>query len=688
MAEIIAHKDISQDIFEHVSIIRQSGDNLLAIINDILDFSKIEVGQLVIASDKYYISSLINDALNVTRVRLIEKPVMFSLRVDCDLPECLYGDNVRIRQVLLNLLSNAIKYTSEGFITLEVTFEELPNEQIKLIFRVSDSGIGIQLEDIEELFTDFTRVESATTHAVEGSGLGLSIARSLCRAMGGDIVVTSEFGSGSVFQAEVIQGKEPGRKLATVDNAQEKSLLIFEDRPLYLESLLYATDSLGVPSQCVDSLEEFIALLKDNPKYAYAFVSSRYIAECLFILGSSVSTVRLVNMVDFGDASAYKNISNIIMPVYCVNIANLLNSAIGAGMPVNKDRMTRFFAPNAKVLIVDDIATNLRVSKELMALYGLNIHTCMSGSAAIELATLNRYDLVFMDHMMPIMDGVEAVARIRAIDPNDPYYRDLPIVALTANALTGQREALLQSGMNDFLEKPIDTQRLNTILLKWIPKEKQWNREELVNLPELSEQCRDLDIPGVSIETGLRNSGGSMPVFLDILSDFCADADLRRTQIEQSLKDNDLNLYMTLVHAMKGASRSVGVGEFADFAALMEEAARNQDRETIDKRTGELLSDLLELTQKIRTALKSFTESSQKVDDISDNQLEAQLLLLKPALKNMDIQTVNTTLLELVNVALTPQSRELVTSIERNILMFEYDDAIEKIDSVLKYRKP
>ncbi|MDR1885513.1 MAG: response regulator [Synergistaceae bacterium] len=691
MSELIMRNEISNEVREYISIIHNAGDSLLAIINDILDFSKIESGQLKIEVRKYFFQSLINDMINVIRVRVVERDIDFLVNVDPEIPQQLIGDEVRIRQIVINLLANAVKYTEKGFVCLDVKKNQIDDDTLELVFKVRDSGVGIKKEDLHKLFVDFTRLDVDYNQRVEGTGLGLAIARTYCRLMDGDVSVESEFGRGSTFTATLIQTFEEDKKLAAVKHPEQKRVLLYEDRPMHLQSIVAEMKALGVTPACSLSLAEFVEDLEEGD-FDYAFVSSTYAMDCIDALGRRRMPIQLVVMVEPGEVSAFRDVGSIMMPVYSVQIANALNGVIerGAGSP--DGNASRFIVPEARVLIVDDILSNLRVAKELVAQYRAVIDTCKSGSEAIELVKNNHYDIVFMDHMMPDMDGLQTTAVIRRIDDGSDYYRSLPIVALTANAISGQREMFLQNGMDDFLAKPIEMQQLDGILQRWIPKEKQVELAPGEETPEpaAEDDAPDapLEVPGINVSVGLKHIGGSMAVYKDILSDFCADAKELIEKIKHEERTGDIHNYTIHVHAMKGAARSIGAAEFALFAAQMEEAGHNGNLELIHERTDDLLKNLGELVDNIFAALMGeegpYSEGgdedgAEDWGDVSDLNLEA----LKTALENLDIETVNDMLINYVTMPLDPGTKKMVSKIEQHILMFEYEDAIEKIDRAL-----
>ena len=672
MAELIQRKQVSSEVQEYVGIIHQSGHTLLAIINDILDFSKIESGRLQIENRNYHLASVINDMINVIRPRAAEKSLDFFVCVDSEIPAELIGDDVRFRQILINMLSNAVKYTHKGFIALEVTMEPLEEPALRLNMAVHDSGVGIKLEDQGKLFADFSRVDAASNQGIEGTGLGLVITRALCRAMGGDISFTSEYGAGSTFQASIVQDFENRRPLAQVINPEQKKVLLYDWRSRYLQGLAKTFDKLKVEVECAKSFPEFMHAL-EHGDYNYAFISSKYAIDCIYVLGRRSALLQLVVMVEPGEVSVFREVSSIMMPVYAVTIANVLNDQSDA-LPQNKKLRIHFTAPSANVLIVDDISTNLRVAKELMSPYSMNIHTCMNGPDAIKLIKSHRYDMVFMDHMMPGMDGLETSTFIRAMETGGASYKNLPIIMLTANAVSGQREMFLERGINDFLAKPIDIQKLNDILEKWIPAEKriEVHRPQEDGKQELTEY---IAVPGVDTGLGLRNTGGNPAVYRDILINFCRDAETRMAKLIESLESGNLKLYVTLVHALKSAARSIGALETGNLAAWLEEKAEWVDTGLIRNKNADLLENIRALIANIRAAT---AQKAGGTGDISSLQLDE----LKAALADMNIEEVNKMLLEYASMSLDGAIRSKISEVEEHILMFEYDKAIEKINEL------
>jgi signal transduction histidine kinase/CheY-like chemotaxis protein len=479
MVELILRKDVSADVYADALGIKHAGANLLAIINDILDFSKIESGKMELAAAEYRLDSLINDCISIIRVRLTEKPLLFIVDVDSALPNELRGDEIRIRQILINLLSNAVKFTQSGYIALRVS-ASFPVERgsnrdpgsVTLNFAIEDTGLGIKAEDMDKLFSDFTRFDSHRNRGIEGTGLGLAISRQLSRLMGGDITVQSVYGEGSIFTAILPQKIVNSTPIAIVDSPAEKFSLVFETRQALANSFAYSLQNMGIAVQIVTGEDAFFRELEKpltGKMYPYVFVPAAFVKKTAdFIKARGIST-SLVAVLDLGDPVPPGDQRNLSLPVFTVSLANVFN---GPPEELRREKShTKFVAPDAWILVVDDNRTNLVVVKGLLSPYRMNITLCSSGRDAVALAQQNHYDIIFMDHMMPGMDGVESTAAIRALEGD--WFRDIPIVALTANAVAGMREEYLSKGFSDFVSKPIEIPKLEEVMDRWIPQEKR-----------------------------------------------------------------------------------------------------------------------------------------------------------------------------------------------------------------------
>jgi CheY-like chemotaxis protein len=564
MSELAVREYGKSEGLNFIAEIRQAGTNLLSIINDILDFSKIEAGNLQINQAPYEAASLLNDVMAIIQVRMKEKSVRFISEIDPALPVMLEGDEARVRQILLNLLSNAVKYTDEGFIKFAVSGDRTGADMINLTFRVTDSGIGIKREDIAKLFGNFVRVDQRRNMGVEGSGLGLIIARSLCRAMGGDISVESEYGRGSIFSAIITQ-------------------MISDDRPI-------------------------------------------------------------------GDIGGKINAS-----------------------PKSAD--VRFITPGTRVLIVDDIATNLMVIKGLLAPYEMSVSTCLNGKEAIGLIEREPFDIVFMDHMMPEMNGVEATHAIRALDGE--YFKKVPIIALTANAISGMRDMFLQNGFSDYLAKPIEIPKLNEIMERWVPKEKRAEHEHVVR--GLG-PTPGFEIEGLDVSQGLTMTGGTVQGYIKVLELYARDVKERLKVLREAPDENGLALFVTQVHALKSASASIGAADLSKEAAVLEDAGRRGDVTAISGNLDGFCEALSGLAERIRYALSSREKRTGGEGTAIDR---TALSRLTSALEAEDIGAVDNILNELRGMSSGGKTKELISGVSDHVLLADFKTAADMISEFL-----
>jgi len=360
MNELISRESTEASVQSYSSNIADAGQTLPSLINDILDFSKIEAGRMELAPTEYELSSLLREVYNIISIRCQDKGLKFEIRNNTKIPNKLYGDDVRIRQILVNLLNNALKYTDEGEVCLSLEFREIDNTKIELEMAVSDTGIGIREEDLSALFVSFKRIDPEKNRKREGTGLGLNITKSFVEMMGGSLNVESVYGEGSVFTVRIIQE--------------------VRDR-----------ETIGL----------------------------------------------------FGDIES-----------------NTRKGKYEAS----------FTAPTARILVVDDVKMNLTVMKGLLKQTGINIDMAMSGQECLDMIKNTQYDMIFLDHMMPEMDGVETMKLLQ--EDKNHFNQNTPVIMLTANAILGEKEKYISLGFTDYLSKPVQWKELEDMLVKYLPKEK------------------------------------------------------------------------------------------------------------------------------------------------------------------------------------------------------------------------
>jgi PAS domain S-box-containing protein len=613
MSELALRESLSPQAMDYVLNIRQAGDNLLSIINDILDFSKIESGKLEIVNSNYQFTSLLTDVISIIRMRLNEKPLFFITRIDSTLPSTLNGDEARIRQILLNILGNAIKYTREGYVSLSVK-NIGEGETAMLSFEIADTGIGIKPDDIEKLFVEFSRIDQQANLGIEGSGLGLAITRSLCELMGGNISVESRYGEGSTFTVTLPQAISNATPFAKVESPETKSVLVYDSRQIYAEAIVYTVSNLGVACAQVSSREEFLEQLNAK-SWKFVFSSSSLINEARDILREKMSGATLVLLVEYGEAPR-PGILSLAMPAQPVSVANTLNWKIDEkSYHETKKPGIRFIAPEAQVLIVDDITTNLYVAKGLMSPYKMKIDFCTSGSESLQMIRKKDYDVVFLDHMMPGMDGIETAAAIREWEQKlakdgAALSRQIPLIALTANAISGMREMFLEKGFNDYLSKPINVNSLGNVLGKWIPKNKQQKDsirpEEKGAAPGTEGTGTSLSsslVAVLNVQKGLTLAGGNEAEYRKALMSFYRDVLDLKPLLTEVPAEQDLPAFAEQVHALKSSTAAIGATLLSMEAADLEAAGKVKDLLAIREGLPTFRNHLKSTAETIRTAL-------------------------------------------------------------------------------------
>jgi len=625
MAELLLRGELSCEARGYARDIKQAGNNLVSIINDILDLSKIEAGKLEIVSAKYMLSSLINDTVNIIRTKLREKPIRFFTNIDGNIPNCLIGDEVRLRQILLNLLSNAVKYTDKGVIGLTITMDKQDDKHVLLRMDVADTGKGIKPEDQTKLFNEFVRVDMKKNQNIEGTGLGLVITSRLCAAMDGNLYMESEYGKGSVFTIIIPQGVESKEPFAAVEEPEKKKILVYEGRAVYAKSVCWSLKNMKVPYTMVTNQNEFAAALY-REEWFYVFsgyglyekIKPLMEQEDSFFCGRKKPHLAL--MVEWGAEVYISNARFVSIPIQSLSIANTLNGKADCQNYFETSGVIRHSFPGARLLIVDDIPTNLKVAEGLLSPYNAKIDTCLSGAEAIELVKKNKYDLIFMDHMMPEMDGIEATAAIRKLETENMASgnngKQIIIIALTANAVVGMREMFIGKGFNDFLSKPVDVSKMDEILDRWLPKEKgtinyeqlAMNNEKLqdkdTNSSLLIDHCSLPIIPNVDTAKGAAMVRGSIKAYKNILSMFCKDVDERLPKLQIIPDVDNLPAFIINVHSLKSMTASIGAHKVSSKAAGLEAAGKAADLVFIREHLPDFTEHLAELGKNIRIAIK------------------------------------------------------------------------------------
>ena len=586
MAEMALREELPSAARGYVNQIISSGKTLLTIINDILDFSKVEAGRMAIEEEEYEPMSLVNDVANIVNTRIGEKDVELILDIVPDLPRKLLGDINRLKQVIINLANNAVKFTRKGQVVLKVGFRKILKDEIRLEVSVQDTGIGIKKEDIQKLFGAFQQLDSKRNRNIEGTGLGLAISHRIVNLMGGEIWVESEYEKGSTFSFWIPQkifDEKPSIVVKEKENISAAGLVANGFLRNHIEKDM---GYLGIPYFSLESEEDLtIVAEKEIP---YFFVGHGMFSPKVEEFVKAHPEINTILMIDFRN-TVKLNISNLMIvkkPVYVLNIASILNGEdVNTGFGCSGNDSFDFIAPEAEILIVDDNAINLTVAEGLLEPLRMKISTATSGKEAVEMISEKMYDLIFMDHMMPEIDGVETTHIIRRFHRE---YDNVPIIALTANAVSGTKEMFIREGMNDFVAKPIEIRTILSKLKAWLPKHKLKKVYEVANEETGQQEVKCVLIEGLDTEVAMRLLG-TEKLFWAVLKDYYQVIEKKAKWIRQLEEEEDWHGYTIEVHALKSASRQIGAMELSEKAARLEKAGNEEDGELIHQSTGELL---------------------------------------------------------------------------------------------------
>ena len=678
MAELILRENLSATAREQATTIKHSGGHLLSIINDILDLSKVESGKLELAKVDYLFHSTIQDVISIIKMRMSNPDVRFAAYMQADIPNNLYGDEVRVRQILLNILTNALKYTKSGHFSLNVTGKKKNEDIYILTIKIRDTGLGIKSEDIEMLFDQFSQFDVEKNRNVEGTGLGLSITKSLVKLMDGNIEVNSVYGKGSEFVITIPQKYTESKQETPCFD--DKRALLFCRTSMCEEYISRAFDDLAV-TYAIASDESELSKSLAQAEWDFVFAEADMAYAAQKAAKENSRTAKIVMLTDsyeaFYEARDNQDFALLVMPAYFISIANVL-SGRDADYLADSQNIEQFVAPSANILLVDDIETNLKVGKGLLSLYEMNIDTCLSGKESIEAVLAKDYDLVLMDHMMPGMDGVEAVKIIRSLGGK---HANLPIVALTANAIIGAKEMFLKNGFNDFISKPIEVSKLNSVLAKWIPSEKQMKAEHPQAVE--SEPETEITITGVDVKRGMALSGGGAKNYLDTLSVFHKNGLTKAGELTECLQKENWSLYTTYVHALKSASANIGANKISEEASALESAGISNNIDFIKNHTGGFLANLQKLLESINEAVAA---NAQKPDSepADENLMKELLAALKSAVEAFDSDAMDNASEKLQDFTHIPEKGASLSELLQNVFLGQYKLALEQIDELME----
>lgn len=714
ISEIMIKNGVPAEMNEDILNIQSAGRNLMLVVGDILDYSELQEGDFELAEENYYISSTIYDVINMTMAKKSEKNIELIVDCDANIPSVLIGDEQKIRRVIMNLVNNAIEFTSEGCVSIEFGFRK-EEYGINLIVTVRDTGIGMTKESVEKLFQKFSQADMGRTRKKGGVGLGLAIAQAIINKMGGFISVKSELGKGSEFRFVIPQKVYDTKPLAEIPNKTDINAAIYINmeqfahpsiRDEYGMNIRHIVEQSGAKCKVFRNLLELKRWVK-REVYNQVFISIVEYQEDTAFFDNLSMTTKVNIILDHCDDGLIQNrlIGKIYKPFSVLSIVAALKNQMQEDAPVSvTNENHQLYAPDAKILVVDDNRMNIRVVEGLLREYGVQVSYALSGKEGIEMLESKDYDLVFLDHMMPEMDGVETLHYIRR--KQNPYYKAVPIVALTANAIAGTREMLIKEGFDDFVAKPVESSVLQRALKRHIPIAKQKSiddyREEIAKEKEQEQEQEqepvktatknELVIGDLDVSKGIMYCGNQKN-YIEILKSHRDGGKENMEQIQGLFETEDWKNYTIVVHGIKSSMMSIGAVKLSEMAKALEMAGKAEKYDYIHAEHHAMMDEY----RRVNAILKSCSllgpvEEEETICEkpaIEEEQFNSCLTELENAMYELDGAKMLQIILQLEDYSyqgkdLQKELQPVRKKIEMSDLMSAHETAVKLKDKISK----
>ncbi|MBF8271072.1 MAG: putative hybrid sensor and regulator [Magnetococcales bacterium] len=697
---------------DYIQKVYNSATSLLRIINDILDFSKIEAGRLDMEAIDFTLEEVLGNMAAVMSLKAQEKNLEFILDTAADIPPSLVGDPLRLGQVLINLVNNAIKFTEAGKVVVHTEVIEKREHQVRLRFVVSDTGVGMTLQQQERLFRPFHQADSSTTRKYGGTGLGLAISRRLIELMDGNIRVESELNVGSRFLCDVRLGISAQAKESRLQAGSEirgMNVLVADDNESARNIL---SEYLRSFSFRVTEVESGLAALEriqkaDKGPDPFALVVMDYMMPDLdginaakkirADLGLLHPPVLLMATAYGSDDVVKRALANacvdgiLVKPIQQNVLFDTVMEVFGKSKPGGGTHTSTYgsyrdfgaILSGARILLVEDNEINRQVAKELLEQANITVLIAENGRVALDMVAREALDGVLMDVQMPVMDGITATREIR----KDARFRSLPVLAMTANAMSGDREECLEAGMQEHISKPVDPGELFSKLIRWIkPAVPQPMPIKMDFFPkgDRGQESRLPEIAGMDMQSGLRRMGGNVGSYLGLLAKFCDNQQGICDAIQNALIQGDQGTARRLVHTLKGVSATIGAVELSEGAKELEEALQTESYSAHARHLLDLISDKVRVTiEAIREALaKSHKEMAiahimKETPEVAARRRE----LLMQAARQLAFYdaAVEQTLASLRNGLVSEAMGEWMDKMERQVAQYDFDGALDTL---------
>ncbi|MEO5602004.1 MAG: response regulator [Cyclobacteriaceae bacterium] len=696
LSHLALKTDLSAKQFDYLAKIQSSSESLLEIVNDILDFSKIESGKMKLEEVNFDLEEVLQKLADVITYKAQAKGLEIAFGIDRAVPTYLIGDPVRLERILSNLCANAVKFTDKGEVVVSVSVREDIDDKIRLEFVVRDTGIGMERAQMAKLFQPFTQADESISRKYGGTGLGLSILKRLVELMDGDVSVDSQPGKGSNFSFTIWLKKQKNqRKIPTPSvDLRNLNVLIVDDNQSALKILREALESFSFKVTTVNSGMQAIHFLKNN----LIFLPVQLVLMDWKMPGmDGIETARIIKNdpllanikiimmgTSYGHENLYQqteelNLSGIVMkPVRHSVIYDSIMLAIDGGSkaPYNNQRESFHqvdkILEGRKILLAEDNEINRQVATELLEGFGVSVDIANNGIEALDCVRLSgypsKYDLVLMDLQMPVMGGIKATTEIRKLAD----YKNLPIIAMTADAMLGVEERCLEVGMMDFITKPINPNLLLETIQKWIVPEKNFNKSKLSYSEKETEPTR-IEIPfleNIDTDKGLYHLGGNSKLYYNLLVKFLGSHVNFIEKLNHQLKAGGEEEVKRLIHTMKGIAANLGMTGLHACCEKFEEHRKLYDSRNIQE---VLLPLEAEITRVLRSLRNTLIIDSEKFLAMEFNEVDTMMDQLEGMVRNHDPEAIN---ILKINGRVKGHEKEFL-ELEKILERYEFEKALE-----------
>ena len=682
---------------KEIASIQEAGHRLFSQIEDILDYTEIDTGKMKVSKEPYVLSSLLNDIITGSQMLTEENAPEVIFDVDAKIPSALVGDARKIKKILRHLIDNAVRFTKKGGVYVRVYTLTKPYG-VNLCMEVSDTGIGIEKEDLEKITEKFFKSDGGKSRRTGGLGLGLPIVYGMVTAMEGFMQVDSNLNDGTTVTVSIPQAVADAAPGMVLENRTSLSLACYvrlekyeipKVREYYNEMISHLVTGLDVPLHQVSDLEELKKLVSVY-RLTHLFVGREEYEESRQFLDSLDQDVEIIVVADerfaLPDSGRVKLLNK---PFYSFMIASVLNAEASGDTEILKEK--RMLCPGVKVLVVDDEPMNRRVAEEIFKGYQMQVQTAESGRMAIDLCEREDFDLVFLDHMMPEMDGIETLKRLRKIHTDSG--RGLTVIAFTANAVSGAREMFLKEGFDEFVSKPIEYSEMEHVLRKVLPKSAIiWVDENIENIEKGDknfEKDSRHEVVQINTKSALAYCKNDMNFYQELLHKFVVDADKKKSEIDHYFKREDYDNYRIVIHALKSTAKMIGADALSELAQELEAAVQNKDIGYVREHHEEMLLEYSRVVDRISETLDDKKNDTDKPiakneAEISGDELLERLTELKEGLAAFEIDKSEAVISEMSEtVYMGKDVGEFLREVRKDVEDYEFREAKRKVEKLL-----